>query len=59
MGTNALFLVYLFLYLFIYLGLPILGRVTATARGATVWALNSPPPPIERKTTTPGTTSIP
>ena len=36
---------YLFIYLFIYVGSPILGRVTATARGTTVQALGSPPPP--------------
>ena len=45
MRTNSLFLINLFLYLFIYLGLPILGRVTATVHGATVQALLNPPPP--------------
>lgn len=32
-------------YLFIYVGSPILGRVTTRARGATVQALESLPPP--------------
>ena len=34
--------------LFIFFGSPVPGRVTATMRGATTWALNSPSPMKDR-----------
>ena len=46
----------LWLYLFIYLGLPVLNMVSATVHGTTTQALNSTSP-HERWTTTLGTTS--
>ena len=46
------------LFLFIYLGLPVLNRVSATVYGTTTWALNSTSP-HERWTTTLGTMSPP
>ena len=53
----ALMIWIILIYLFISLGLPVLGRVTATACGITTWALNRLSP-NGRQTTTLGSPTL-